>query len=181
MLIWFTADYHLGHANIMKYCHRPFTSTEEMDKHIVDNVASTVKSGDTLYFLGDLAFKKERACFFIERLGDVKLVFIPGNHDSKDVLEVVASAGTLAPPIMDIVVNRQRITLSHYAMRVWNASHFNSWQLYGHSHANLPPAGKQHDVGVDNNGFKPVSMDELVTIMKTRPDNENLVRAGRGI
>lgn len=178
-MIWFTADYHLGHANIIKYCSRPFASTDEMDKQIVDNVTSAVKGGDTLYFLGDITFKKERALYFLKRLGDVKLVFIPGNHDSPEVLKVVAAAGVLAQPIEDIAVNGQQITLCHYAMRVWNASHFNSWQLYGHSHGRLPPMGKQHDVGVDNNGFKPVSMDELVAIMEKKPDNENIVRAGR--
>nr|MDO8083867.1 metallophosphoesterase [Candidatus Sigynarchaeum springense] len=180
-MIWFTADYHLGHANIIRYCSRPFAAADEMDKQIVDNVTSAVKNSDTLYFLGDLTFKKERALHFLERLGDVKLVFIPGNHDSAEVLKVMADAGALARPIEDIVVSGQHITLCHYAMRAWNASHFNSWQLYGHSHARLPPAGKQHDVGVDNNNFKPVSMDELVAIMKTRPDNENIVREGRDL
>ncbi len=147
-----------------------------MDKRIIDNVATMIQSGDTLYFLGDLAFKKERAFTFLKRLDNVKLVFIPGNHDSKDVLKVMADAGVLARPLEDIVVDGQHITLCHYAMRVWNESHFNSWQLYGHTHARLPPTGKQHDVGVDNNDFKPVSMEQLVAIMRTRPDNENLVR-----
>jgi calcineurin-like phosphoesterase family protein len=61
-------------------------------------------------------------------------------------------------------------------MRVWPRSHYNSWQLYGHSHGRLEPVGKQWDVGVDNNNFYPVSFDQLVEIMKNRPDNFNLVK-----
>jgi calcineurin-like phosphoesterase family protein len=175
-LIWFTADYHLGHGNIITYCNRPFPSANEMDKKIIENMRSAVKDGDTLYFLGDLAMKKERAFFFMKRLEGVQLVFIQGNHDSEDVLQVMSDAGVLARPLEEIVVEGQPISLCHYAMRTWNKSHFNSWQLYAHSHGKLPPIGKQHDVGVDNNAFMPISMDKLVAIMKTRPDNENLVR-----
>ncbi|NMC04436.1 MAG: metallophosphoesterase [Candidatus Lokiarchaeota archaeon] len=175
-MIWFTADFHLGHANIIKYCKRPFATVDEMDKKILDNLAKLVHDGDTLYFLGDLSFKKERAFYFLKLLGNAKLVFIPGNHDSPEVLQVFADMGLLGRPLEDISIDGHSITLCHYAMRVWNASHYNSWQLYGHSHARLSPAGKQHDVGVDNNDFKPISMDQLIAIMRARPDNENFVR-----
>ena len=29
MQVWFTADTHFGHGNIIKYCQRPFLSPEE--------------------------------------------------------------------------------------------------------------------------------------------------------
>jgi calcineurin-like phosphoesterase family protein len=60
-------------------------------------------------------------------------------------------------------------------MRAWNKSHFNAWQLYGHSHGTLNPLGKQYDVGVDNNGFKPVSLDSLDKIMAKMPNNINFI------
>jgi len=31
MNIWFTADTHFGHLNVIKFCNRPFTSAEEDD------------------------------------------------------------------------------------------------------------------------------------------------------
>jgi len=34
--VWFTADFHLGHFNIIRYCHRPFASVEEMDNAICE-------------------------------------------------------------------------------------------------------------------------------------------------
>lgn len=54
-MIWVTADLHFGHANIMKYCNRPFDSTENMDKTILDNINHCVSEDDELYILGDFA------------------------------------------------------------------------------------------------------------------------------
>jgi hypothetical protein len=50
---WFTADFHLGHRNILRYCNRPFQSTGEMDEAILGNLNSRVGQSDVLYFLGD--------------------------------------------------------------------------------------------------------------------------------
>lgn len=61
-------------------------------------------------------------------------------------------------------------------MKVWVRSHYNSFQLYGHSHGNLPTEGKQYDVGVDNNNFFPVSLDKIIEIMRKKPCNFNLIR-----
>ncbi|KKL95432.1 hypothetical protein LCGC14_1854620, partial [marine sediment metagenome] len=69
----------------------------------------------------------------------------------------------------------QPITLCHYAMRVWDKSHFNSWQLYGHSHGTLNGIGKQYDVGVDANNFLPVSFANLTELMEAKKDNFNYI------
>jgi calcineurin-like phosphoesterase family protein len=50
--IWFTADFHLGHKNIIRYCNRPFDTVEEMNRPIIERLKSLVKPNDILYFLG---------------------------------------------------------------------------------------------------------------------------------
>ena len=50
--IWFTADFHLGHKNIIRYCNRPFDTVEEMNRTIIERLNSLVKTNDILYFLG---------------------------------------------------------------------------------------------------------------------------------
>ncbi|MFX0033463.1 MAG: metallophosphoesterase, partial [Candidatus Hermodarchaeota archaeon] len=170
-MIWFTADFHLSHKNIIDYCNRPFNSIEEMDKAIIKNLEECVKSSDMLYFLGDLTFKQTIARDFFERFNDLEIHFIIGNHDSKEVIKLAEKHCISISNLKDIIIEDQSITLCHYAMRVWNKSHFNAWQLYGHSHAGLSPIGKQYDVGVDNNHFFPVSFENLKVIMKKQPDN----------
>lgn len=49
------ADLHFNDQNIIRYTNRPFKSVEEMNKTLVENWNSTVKSMDDIVFvLGDL-------------------------------------------------------------------------------------------------------------------------------
>ena len=59
-MVWFTADFHLGHSNIIRYCGRPFASASEMDEEILACVNESVKPEDELYFLGDFASADRR-------------------------------------------------------------------------------------------------------------------------
>ena len=54
--IFFTSDTHFGHANIIKYAHRPYTDVDEMNKALIDNWNSVVKPNDIVFHLGDFMF-----------------------------------------------------------------------------------------------------------------------------
>jgi calcineurin-like phosphoesterase family protein len=68
---WFTSDFHFGHFNIIRYCNRPFTNTEEMD--------AQVKPNDTLYFLGDFCMGSvEKVAAYRKRLNCEAIHFVEG-------------------------------------------------------------------------------------------------------
>ena len=72
---WFTADFHFGHFNIIRYCNRPFADTEEMNEIILQRLNSCVKPTDTLYFLGDFCLcRPENVQAYRNRLADRKSV-----------------------------------------------------------------------------------------------------------
>lgn len=169
MNYFFIADEHYFHANSIRYCDRPFSSVEEMNETIIDNHNKLVRPGDVTVHAGDFAFVKteQQVNEILKRLNGSHIL-LRGSHDK-----------WMGPKYHEIWSKRfgnQLVVCCHYAMRVWEASHYNSWLCYGHSHGQLPPEGKSWDVGVDNNQFYPVAFDHLEIVMKSRPDNFNLVR-----
>jgi calcineurin-like phosphoesterase family protein len=167
-MYFFTADQHFGHFNIIKYCNRPYTSVDEMDNDIITNYNKVVYPNDIVVHGGDLTLIKDPEVVYNRYISKLngKHIFLKGNHDrwNKSGLD-----------LFSVTIEGIHIVVSHYAMRVWNRSHYNAWNLYGHSHGKLPPIGKQHDIGVDNNGFFPMSFAQIKAIMEVRDNNPNFI------
>ncbi len=53
MKFFVIADTHFGHTNIIKYCNRPFSCTEDMDEALIKNWNETVSNNDVVLHLGD--------------------------------------------------------------------------------------------------------------------------------
>lgn len=53
-MIYFTADAHFGHANIIKMCSRPFPDVEAMNEALIARWNDRVTGGDTVYIVGDM-------------------------------------------------------------------------------------------------------------------------------
>jgi calcineurin-like phosphoesterase family protein len=178
---WFTSDLHFNHTNVIKYAHRPFLTdagepdVQKMNEELVARWNSRVQPNDFIYVLGDfcLGGNGDDAIGFAKRLNGQKYLIF-GNHDkalrkNKPFLDLFIWAKDFAEikvPDLDIEGrsrHSQSITLCHYAMRVWNKSHYGAWQLYGHSHGSLAddPTSRQVDVGVDNWDYYPVSYQQL--------------------
>jgi calcineurin-like phosphoesterase family protein len=54
------------------------------------------------------------------------------------------------------------LVLCHYPFRSWNGQHRRALNLHGHSHGRLKPMLRQHDVGVDVWGWRPVTLAEIM-------------------
>lgn len=167
-MIWFTADTHFRHANIIEYCNRPFENVHEMDETIIERWNERVRPGDIVYHLGDFMFTKkvEEVDRYLSRLsGDVHL--LRGNHDK---IACKSTKFVDVKSVKGIEFDGQYIVLSHYAMRTWDRRYRGAWQLYGHSHGTLPDLENERatDVGVDRWCFYPVSYDELKTRLSGR-------------
>lgn len=180
---WFTADVHLGHGNIIKYCKRPFLtpreqqlldaeeefkvcpeSVEWMNTTIIDNINSVVEADDILWHLGDFCMGKfQEAKHFRDRIHCKTINNIWGNHDHDSIRPIF---NEVFDQVM-INVDAQNLVLNHYSMRIWQDSHKGSWNLFGHSHCVLPdiPESLQLDVGVDGHDFMPWSMEQIRKFM----------------
>ena len=171
--IFFTADPHFGHANVINYCNRPFVDVYEMNQVLVQNWNRVVSKKDIVFVIGDFALASSETIYHVFKSLNGHKNLIIGNHDknfNKQPWELIDKMTNLLiedPEIKD----GQRITLCHYPMLSWYQSHRGSWQLFGHVHGGLSnkegtrTVPTQLDVGVDVHNFTPISYQEVKTII----------------
>ena len=166
--VFFTADTHFFHDNIVTLSNRPFKDGEEMLEAIVARWNERVKRGDVVYHLGDFALTWSKDTARVEALldrlhGSVHL--ITGNHDREAVKR--AKGFQWIGDYKRIKVDGQAIVLFHYPLISWHGSARGAWHLHGHCHGNLKTTfGKMMDVGVDCWNFYPVELDKVALVMQ---------------
>ena len=187
--LYFTSDPHYGHANIIKFCNRPFNSFQEMNDILINNWNNIIREDDLCFILGDFSMWGKQAWNnILDRLMGRKIL-IMGNHDKDKNIPIerfeIVTDGFLNIRVKDDDKDKdgQRITLCHYPMLSWYQSHRGAWQLFGHWHnkkvreaiENVEVATyvkeehlymdktrwNQYDVGVDGNNFTPISYLEV--------------------
>lgn len=165
--VWFTADFHLFHDNIIRYCNRPFENIWDMHETIIEGMNAHVTKSDELFILGDVSFYGgEKVRKILEAINGRKH-FIVGNHDAKNMGGW--SGWESVSHYKEIKREKQNIVLCHYPLESWNKMSYGAIHLHGHRHGTRPPGqdkdecpwGFRVDVGVDPWGFKPVSLSML--------------------
>ena len=169
MTTFFTSDTHWGHANIIRYCARPFDSVRDMDEAMIANWNAVVGHDDVVWHLGDFALgadaKHVRSVF--HRLKGIKRLVI-GNHDRAETLDLPWAAKPTH--LASVGIDGARVVMCHYGLRVWPGMRRKAISLYGHSHGRLPGTSMSLDVGVDFWGFTPVTLTDIQRRMQTLPD-----------
>lgn len=183
---FFTSDTHFGHANIIRFCNRPFQNVEEMNEVLIENWNKVVSKDDTVFHLGDFAFGGSSVWnSIIPRLnGHINLII--GNHDRKNLRQGYMSYFDMVVPQLQIEIEDNSIYLNHYPFLCYGGSYRGVWQLFGHVHSGPQADGldisrlrvllpTQYDVGVDNNNFTPISYREVKEKIESQK-NESLDR-----
>lgn len=172
MAIWFTADTHFFHERIIEYCDRPYRSVEEMNAGLLEAWNSRVAPGDQVYHLGDMAlYRRGREGDIFDLVSQLhgQIHLLRGNHDRDKAIRLYRGLKNIVQvrDYLRIKIQKQRLVLFHYAMRVWHGSHRGAWHLYGHSHGTLSTNydSLSFDVGVDVQGYRPISFEEVQNLM----------------
>ncbi len=170
MKYWFTADLHMGHKNIIKYCGRPFKSLDHMNKTLIRKWNSRVREGDIVFNVGDFCFKnssgkrgegiKVSASYWEKRLNG-KIVHIQGNHDKNNSTKTIIQR-------LVIGYGGKRINLVH---RPDFADGNYSINFTGHVHQKWQIKRRRRigegftdciNVGTDVWNFMPVTFEEIM-------------------
>ena len=180
IMIYFTADNHFCHGNIIGSCYRPFKDVQEMNREMIKRWNSYVTDHDEVYVLGDFLYKGT-AIEANKILGQLKgkKYLIRGNHE-KYLDDPKFRLGAFEWVKEYYILNYEGIefVLFHYPILQWHKSHRGSIHLYGHVHNNAdkdPDFGEKLrmlgsraiNVGVDVNDFYPVSIKRIIDQTKT--------------
>lgn len=148
------SDTHFSHANIIKYCDRPFSCPEEMDEALVERWNAVVRPEDHVYHLGDVAIAR-RALSIVQRLNGKKRL-IMGNHDIFKVQEYLAAG---FQKVMGIRV-LEGLIMTHIPVHSSSLGRFGA-NVHGHTHTTGSPEGRYISVCVELTNYAPVSLEEI--------------------
>lgn len=170
--IYFTADLHCGPYNRRTMRDRGFCC--DWQKHqdfVTETINANLHKSDILYIAGDLGWKDdyEGLKSFMQSLKCVKKVAV-GNHDNKKHLLQLKAEGILQD-VKDaycFIKYGTQFHITHYPLREWYGFFDNGIHLHGHTHGNLSSYLKSMDVGIDAIGYKPISMNEVIDLLKDK-------------
>jgi calcineurin-like phosphoesterase family protein len=161
--VWFTADLHFGHPNIIEHSNRPFADATEMDAYWLEKWNDTVDKKDRIYILGDFYWKNKNACKdLLNKLKGNKYCIL-GNHDSaiqgenERFFESISDTKFVRfkreqyPYIEEFEFG---VFMSHYPHVSWLQKHRNSIMIHGHCHGNIDNYNANSsdirvDIGID--------------------------------
>lgn len=184
--VYFTADTHFNHANIIKFCNRPFKNVEQMNETLIANWNYVVGENDIVFHLGDFCLGGAAEWTkLLDRLNG-KIYLILGNHDLKNIRQGFIQRFEHVALQMFIMVDKQKMYLSHYPFLCFEGGYKDVWQLFGHVHTRKNNTGidaerlrylypTQYDVGVDNNDFKPMSFEQVKAIIDMQVEQRKQV------
>ncbi len=194
--LFFVSDTHFSHSNICSATTkwkdagdtvRQFSSLEEMNRTIVDNINAVVGEDDILFHLGDWSFGGfEQIEKFRSQLVCKNIHIVLGNHDhhiEKDKDGIQSLFSSVHSFIPHLLVKREKegskgmlerfgFCVFHYPIASW--IDMNQGVIHLHGHVHLPKhlklgEGRSLDVGMDGNDMKPYSLDEVMRLVKNQP------------
>lgn len=169
---------HLGTPNVLKHDQRPWETIEMHDAALIamcKPAPEHVGKHNELWILGDVASRAAQVGHLMESLRKVwsKIHLIRGNHDDRAAWKVRHLFDSANEALYLRVSPEVRLYLSHYACRTWRNSHHGAYHLHGHSHGALPRLGRSMDVGVNINGYRPVSLEQVISELKDQSTTEH--------
>jgi len=161
------ADLHLGHANIIRYCSRPFRTgdTTTMDRILIGNWNARCTEHTKIYHIGDLCYGPHARPpqEYRDMLGG-DAVFISGNHDRPDT--------GMAP---FVIIEHEGIQFCLVHDPADAPKDFGGWTIHGHHHNNdlrnypfIDVIHKRINVSAEVIGYVPVSLSGICETIRDR-------------
>lgn len=172
-MIFYTADPHFYHKNIIRYCDRPFQNIKEMHNTLIKNWNKVVGPDDYVYVVGDFAMVNKNETGRIRKIlhelnGSKELIL--GNHDlckPFDYVEAGFNAVHTAMQIEDFTEHQPYKVLMHHDPCIACGTPPGTVFIHGHIH-NLfkcVPDKMAVCVCVENWDYTPVTLSQIMEEM----------------
>lgn len=167
MSVYFIGDLHLDHKNICSF-RTQFSTVEEHNEIIVDNILSTVGKRDKLILMGDICFSVDSLKYLQkikEHAGVIQMHI--GNHDLE------SSTRPSITQLVEIFGNRiygmakyKRAWLSHEPIHPDELRGLVN--IHGHVHGQNITDDRYFNTSCENIDYKPISHDKIIDTFRSR-------------
>jgi len=169
--VFYIADTHFYHKNIIKYCNRPFETHERMNEYMIDRWNAMVTNDDVVIHLGDFALCNFYAAQeILNQLNGYK-VLVRGNHDG--TIKYMRNMGWnevvdfIDEDEIFIIHDPNKLTL--HTLPIGQFTHRERYDnckyfLHGHTHNRVGPTllTKAINCCVELHDYTPKTLDQLV-------------------
>ncbi len=168
------SDAHFDHGNIIRYCHRPFDTTQQMNQKLLTNWNSVVRENHTIYFLGDMTYGRNRhpIDYWLSKL-DGEIFHIRGNHDC-DIIKRAT-----------VLYNGYGINYGNYKFLLRHDPHrplgYDGWIIHGDKHNNhlkeypfINQKNRTINVCSEIVNYTPVTLDRIILLIETGRNYETI-------
>lgn len=172
---YFIADLHFGHSNIHLKFRKEFSSQEEHNETIHENIMTCGNKRDCIWLLGDIIFKESefwRISAYAKKFQQVYLIL--GNHDAKSLPRYALQHKNVC--VMG-VEQRWGLWFSHVPVPDYELYRGNS--VHGHMHSKVVskdiedfsgnilcsiPDKRYFSVSCEQVDYKPISLNDIKEI-----------------
>lgn len=178
--VFFIADTHFYHANVIKFDQRPFADLDEMHRYMIQAWNRKIRKHDRVYICGDFVWKGGAKGIEIAKQLHGRLFLVRGNHDK--IGEEYRKMFEEVSEYMDIPVQlangeKKRVILCHYWIPFYNGARRGGVMLHGHTHATKEHLQEElmkeqlreqgyhceaYNVGAVHQNWEPWTLDEIL-------------------
>lgn len=158
--VYYLGDLHFGHKNILTY-RSNFSSIEEHDTIIMENILTTVGKRDTLWLMGDILFNEESISKLQVINSNVGYVnWVLGNHDSDNnerqkIIRKVLQLGIVHK--VGALFSSNGFWLSHAPIHSEELR--GKCNIHGHVHTATLSDNRYFNTSCENINYKPVDLN----------------------
>lgn len=194
---FFTSDLHIGDKGVARW--RGFSSVEQHDAHILGGLSHLAETDELWILGDACKPNVASVRLLREAIACERVHMVVGNHDSAAKFVTCGGFATVDyyAQVGKVAREGYKFVMSHYPMLDWDRAYHGSYMLHGHIHSlpldaekegpvssaaphegfgllgynewNRDHAIRRYDVGVDANGYRPVSAEDIVAYF---PDDE---------